>query len=219
MPFARRIAAGYFGRGVASDDIEQVAYLALVKAMRRFDRSRGNDFKAFAGVTIRGDIRRYFRDSAWLIRPPRTVQELQARVWAARDDLDVSLHRSPTMAELSEETGLGVEQVSEALALHGCFTVDSYDAPDRTRDAVSMTERIGLVEPGFERADAVVVLRDAVRDLSSRDRQIIGLRFFDGLTQKEIGERIGVTQMQVSRLLTRILDDLRSMIGETEAVA
>jgi RNA polymerase sigma-B factor len=212
LALAQRIAAHYFGRGVPADDLEQVACLALLKAIRRFDPSRGTRFAPFAIVTIRGDLRRYFRDSGWMVRPPRSLQELQARPWSARDDLTESLHRPPTLAELADATDVDVRRVSEALAVHSCFTATPLDGTARGDESLPLADRVGTEDEGYERVETAVVLRDALATLSPRDRQIVRLRFFEGLSQQEIGDRIGVTQMQVSRLLTRILRDLRSAI-------
>jgi RNA polymerase sigma-B factor len=212
MAFAQRIAAQYFGRGVPADDLEQVAYMALVKAIRRFDPSRGDRFASFAIVTIRGDLRRYFRDSGWMVRPPRSVQELQARLWSARDDLTETLHRPPTLDELSDATDVDVRRVGEALSVHSCFSATPLDGTGPGDESLPLADRVGTDDEGYERVETAVVLRDALATLSARDRYIVRLRFFDGLSQKEIGDRIGVTQMQVSRLLTRILRDLRSVI-------
>jgi len=215
MPLARSLAGRYVGRSVSTDDLHQVAYLGLLKAVRRFDPDRGDPFLSFATPTIRGELRRHFRDSGWVIRPPRRVQELQARVWAAEEELVHSLHRSPTAAEVAAAVDADEEAVLEALSVGGCFAPASLDAPrGPTSDTDALVDRLGAAEDGYERADALLSVADALKTLSERDRRIIGLRFVSGLTQQEIGAAIGVTQMQVSRLLLRIMRDLRSAVGE-----
>jgi len=209
MPLARRIAAYFAGRGVPTEDLQQVAYLGLVNSVRRFDPDRGKPFVSFASVTIRGHIRRHFRDCGWVIRPPRTLQELQAKIWVVRDDLTCTLGRPPTLREMATAVGADVKDVDEALGLRECFTVSVLDAPVHDSHSLPLMERIGACEEGFDRIDAILLMRDAVRTLKDRDREVLRLRFFEGLSQREVGEHLGVTQMQVSRLLTRILGELR----------
>ena len=150
------------------------------------------------------------------MRPPRSIQELQARLWSARDDLTETLHRPPMLTELSDATDVDVSRVGEAMSAHSCFSATPLDAtgPD---DSLPLADRVGTEDAGYERVETAVVLRDALATLSARDREIVRLRFFDGLSQKEIGDRIGVTQMQVSRLLSRIMRDLRSVIAREVA--
>ena len=219
MDFARSLAARYFGRGIPAEDLEQVAYLALVKSVRRFDPERGDAFKAFAAVTIRGELRRHFRDTGWVVRPPRPLQELQARVWSTREELSHSLKRPPTTDELASALDADPSQVGEALGLTDCFSPTSLDGVGPHEDSVAVIDRVGSSDPGFEQVDTAVLLAGALERLAPRDRSIVRMRYFQGLTQRDIGERIGVTQMQVSRLLARIMRDLRNMITLEEAAA
>ena len=219
MDFARSLASRYFGRGIPADDLEQVAYLALVKSVRRFDPDRGDAFKAFAAVTIRGELRRHFRDSGWVVRPPRPLQELQARVWSTREELSHTLKRPPTTEELASALDADPAQVSEALGLTDCFSPTSLDGVGPHDDSVAVIDRVGGTDPGFDQVDTSVLLAGALECLAPRDRTIVRMRYFDGLTQRDIGERIGVTQMQVSRLLARIMRDLRNLITLEEAAA
>jgi len=161
MDFARAVAARYFGRGIPAEDLEQVAYLALVKSVRRFDPSRGDAFKAFAAVTIRGELRRHFRDTGWVVRPPRPLQELQARAWTVREELSQSLKRPPTTDELAAELGTDPGEVSEALGLSDCFSPTSLDGVGPHEDSVAMVERVGSRDPGFEHVDRSVLVADA----------------------------------------------------------
>ncbi|MEP7089719.1 MAG: sigma-70 family RNA polymerase sigma factor [Nocardioidaceae bacterium] len=214
MPMAAGIASRFRTRGIASDDLEQVAYLALVKAAHGFDPEAGHDFSSYAVPTIRGEIKRHFRDRGWTVRPPRRIQELQARITAGDAVLTQSLGRSPRPSEIAAHLGEAVEEVGEALASVGCFTPSSLDRPVGEDGSLTVSDLLGGDDCGPAAVDARVVLAPVVRRLGERDRRILLLRFFRGLTQQEIAEDIGVTQMQVSRLLTRILRTLRSELGE-----
>lgn len=213
MPVADSVVARYRGRGIATEDLKQVAYLALTKAARRFDPDAGYDFLSFCVPTIRGEVRRYFRDKGWVVRPPRRIQELQQRLTAARADLSRSLERPPTAEELAEHLGEEAADVREALDGQGCFTPTSLDRPVNDEGGAALGELIGQEDTDRAAAEARVALAPVVRRLSARDRHILRMRFYDGLTQREIAEDIGVTQMQVSRLLTRIFRDLREDLG------
>jgi RNA polymerase sigma-B factor len=214
MGVSSAIASRYRERGIPTEDLEQVAHLALVKATHGFDPSTGNDFLSYAVPTIRGEVKRYFRDHGWMIRPPRRIQELQTRIFTAISDLSLSLGRSPRPSEIAEHLGEEQEHVIEALATHGCFSPVSLDRPLGPDGDVSLTELLSATDTGRAAAEAKILLLPALRQLRERDRRIVMLRFFCGLTQKEIADDIGVTQMQVSRLLTRILRDLRRSVGD-----
>ena len=213
LELARGLATRYVGRGIAVDDLIQVAYLGLVQAARRFDPTRETRFVDFAVPTIRGELRKHFRDAGWTIRPPRRFQELQAAIWAAESDLVQDLHRSPTPEEIGEHLDADTADVVEALALDGCFAPSSLDAPAGPDGRLAI-DSLAVDGDGHDVADARVVLIPLLRTLKPRDRQIVELRYFQGLTQREIGQVLGVTQMQVSRLLARILRDLRDAVGE-----
>lgn len=211
---ASSIAGRYRNRGIPEEDLEQVAHLALVKAARGYDPTAGHDFLSYAVPTIRGEVKRHFRDHGWSVRPPRRVQELQARISAAEGELTAALGRSPRPTEIAAHLDESVDAVSEALATDGCFTPTSLDRPVGEDADLPLGELIGSDETGQGAVEARVVLAPVVRDLPDRDRRILMLRFFRGWTQQEIAEDIGVTQMQVSRLLSRILTDLRGRLGE-----
>jgi RNA polymerase sigma-B factor len=217
MPLARALANRYAGRGLPLDDLCQVAYLGLVKAVRGYDPDRGREFLSYAVPTIKGELRRHFRDAGWTVRPPRRLQELQARLWAAEAELTQRNQCSPTPAELADELEASVDDVVETLSMDGCFAPSSLDATLGDQDSGSLGDRLGDLDQEFGRCEARLMLTKAVRELDERDRLIVRRRFFDGWTQQQIGEEIGVTQMQVSRLLTRILRDLRQAIEETAA--
>lgn len=207
MGVASDCARRYRGRGVATDDLDQVAYLGLVKAVRGFDPERGHDFLSFAVPTIRGELRRYFRDLGWALRPPRSIQELQARIAEVEGDLAQELGRSPRPTDLARHLEVDLERVLDALGASGCFAPSSLDAAAEGEDALG--DRLGVLDPAYDAAEARVTLAAVLRGLNPRERRILELRFFGGRTQAEIGADIGVTQMQVSRLLSRTLDRLR----------
>jgi RNA polymerase sigma-B factor len=210
MSVADAIVSRYRSRGIATEDLKQVAYLALTKAAQRFDPRAGHDFLSFSVPTIRGEVRRHFRDHGWMIRPPRRIQELQQRLTRSQADLSVSLGRPPDVAELAEELHETQADVREAMDGQGAFTPASLDRPvGDDGGSTPLGELLGGPDEERAAAEARVVLAPVVRRLSGRDRRILSLRFFHGLTQREIADDIGVTQMQVSRLLTRILRNLR----------
>lgn len=220
MGVADAVVSRYRNRGVAAEDLRQVAYMALVRAAHRFDTDAGNDFLSYAVPTMRGEIRRYFRDQGWMVRPPRRVQELQQRLQQAGAVLQRQLGRDATPAELAAETGECLADVTEALRGEGCFSPASLDRPvGEGEEADTLGDLLSDPEAGLAPAEARLLLGPAVRRLAERDRRILMLRFFGGLTQQEIAEEIGVTQMQVSRLLHRILTRLRADLGDESATA
>lgn len=213
MPVADAVVSRYRSRGIATEDLQQVAYLALTKAARRFDPCAGHDFLSFCVPTMRGEVRRYFRDKGWMVRPPRRIQELQQRITQAQRDLTTSIGRPPTPKELADHLDEDPVDVLEALDGHGCFAPASLDRPVGEEVGSSLGDLISADDRDHAAAEARVTLAPVVRRLSSRDRHILELRFFEGLTQREIAEDIGVTQMQVSRLLSRIFRDIRAELG------
>jgi RNA polymerase sigma-B factor len=214
MGIAEAVVARYRGRGVATEDLQQVAYLALVKSVQRYDDTAGNNILSYAVPTMRGEIRRYFRDLGWMVRPPRRIQELQHRISLARPTLTFALGRSPSPRELAADLGVELSQVNEALNGEGCFRPASLDRPSAGENSTSFGDLIGFVDVAQDAAEARVLLGPAVQRLTKRDRRVLMLRFVRGWTQKEISQDIGVTQMQVSRLLTRILAELREDLGQ-----
>ena len=212
---ARSIARRYVGRGIPQEDLEQVAYLALVQAARKFDGDKAEDFLTYAVPTIRGEIKRHFRDLGWTVRPPRRVQELQTSVLRVRETLRDDKGRVPTPAEIAAELDVDEADVVEALTAEGCFTPLSLDAPVATGepDAASLGDLLPEYDADLSAAEARALLAPALGKLTERERLIVRLRFVEDLTQAEIGERIGVTQMQVSRLLSGILGRLRETIA------
>ncbi len=210
---AHAIATRYRGRGVAGDDLTQIAFLGMWKAIQRFDPSYGRDFLSYAVPTIKGEIKRYFRDNGWAVRPPRRIQEVQGKVSAAHEELTQQLGRSPKPSEVAQYLEVPIEDIVEALSTDGCFTPTSLDTPVGSEESGTLGELISDTDEELSSAEARVMLAPAVRRLSERDQRILYLRFFKQWTQEQIAQDIGVTQMQVSRLLGRILKDLRGQLA------
>lgn len=213
LQVAQAIAMRYRGRGVAMEDLEQVAAMALVRAARAFDPDRGHDFLSYAVPTMRGAIMRYFRDQGWAIRPPSRVRELQTRVLEAAAVLE-GQHGEATAAAISRCLEEPVTDVAEALAARGCFRPVSLDAPLGGVN-VSLGDFQAVTDGGdVERVEARLIVAAALEMLDERAKKILYLRFFEGRTQQEIGEQIGISQMQVSRELRRILRLLRERVAD-----
>ncbi|WP_328525525.1 SigB/SigF/SigG family RNA polymerase sigma factor [Kribbella sp. NBC_00359] len=219
LGIAHSIASRFHGRGVEADDLNQVASLGLVKAAHSYDPTTDTPFLAYAVPTIRGEVKRYFRDCSWTIRIPRRLQELQGSIGAARPGLVQDLHREPTLRELADAIGADVEEVTAALSADGCFAVMSLDRPLDGDDAVPLAETLAVDDTSYERFENVAVLEPALNSLPPRERRIVTLRFVEEQTQADIGAEIGVSQMQVSRLLRGILGRLRRRIEPPTAAA
>ena len=207
---AEAIATRYRAKGIESDDLVQVAYLGLVKAAQGYRLGEGPGFLAYAVPTISGEIKRHFRDFGWVVRPPRRVQELRSAVVTAHADLSRSNGRPATSDEVAEALGVELADVDEAVLADGCFSAMSLDAPGHSEGSLSLADMLVDDRNEFEHVDTVLTLRPALASLSERDRKILLLRFIRGWTQEQIGREIGVSQMQVSRLLHRILAGLRA---------
>lgn len=216
LDVAKSIAGRYRNRGIDQDDLEQVAMIGLLKAAQRFDAEAGHDFLAFAVPTIRGELRRHFRDAGWMVRPPRRVQELQARISRADEELVNRLGRSPRPSEIAAHLDALPDQVVEALSADGCFTPTSLDATVGDGDG-TLGAHLGHVDLQIGRAETAMLLKPVVAALPDRERRILQLRFYDDCSQQEIAEVVGVTQAQVSRVLRRILSDLRGKLTEPHA--
>ncbi|MCW2866441.1 MAG: sigma-70 region 2 domain protein, partial [Marmoricola sp.] len=216
---AEAVASRYHRRGVADEELDAVARLGLVKAARRFDPTMGHDFLSFAVPTVRGEVRRYFRDCGWMVRPPRRVQELQLQIAGVEGQLGSTVGHHPDADEVAAAVGCTREDVVEAYAARGCFSATSLDSTPADSDAAApMADRLGDDDPGMAEVETRELLRPALETLKERDRLIVRLRFFDGLNQYEIADQLGVTQVQVSRLLQRIMRDLRvALEDDTES--
>jgi RNA polymerase sigma-B factor len=209
LPLARYAANHYARRSEPFDDLLQVASVGLLKAIDRFDPANGATFSSYALPTMLGELRRHFRDRGWAVRPPRTLQEHALAVERATAELTRSLGRSPTVEEIAEQTGLETEEVLEAREAVVAHTATSLSVPVGGDDeAAELGELMGAEDPEYARADDRATVEALMRTLSRRDREIVRLRMDEDLTQSEIGERIGLSQMHVSRLLRQILEQL-----------
>ncbi len=207
------LARRYRGRGVSFDDLCQTAFEGLMKAVVRFDAELADDLLTFAVPTIRGELLRHFRDHAWTVRPPRRVQELQHEVSLAAEELRSRLGREPTCTDIAEHVGAEESAVAEAMRATDCYQPLSLAQPTSDSPRLTLGDVLCDEDDWNDMSDARVSLIPAVRRLSERDRRILYLRFFEDLTQAEIGAELGVSQMQVSRLLMRVLGQLREQIA------
>jgi RNA polymerase sigma-B factor len=210
LPVATSIAMRYRSRGASLEDLVQAANLGLVKAVNGFDPERGNEFMAYAVPTIAGEVKRYFRDQGWDIRPPRRVQELRPEVERASAELTQTLGRSPRVSEIADHVHAGVEDVIECISSAGIYHLSSLDAPIGDAEHLAVADTLGEPDPALAKVDDLMTLRVLLDELPPRDRRILALRFFRGWTQAQIAGDIGVTQMQVSRLITKVLARLRA---------
>jgi len=219
MPLARSLAHRYSGKGLDREDLEQVAFLALLKAVQRFDLDKPTEFGAYATPTITGELRRYFRDYGWLVRPPRELQERRQLVTDTRSRLEQVLGHDPDVDELAEELAIPVESVKEAQVAASNLRPASLDVTTNEggRPVLDLIDARG--DTGTDPAlDDSIVVRSAIERLPARDQEIIERRFVDDMTQAEIAESMGLSAMQVSRLLRRILESLRRQL-DAEGVA
>jgi RNA polymerase sigma-B factor len=207
------LAMRYRGRGVATDDLCQTAFEGLTKAVLRFDSDLAEDLLTFAVPTIRGELQRHFRDRSWTVRPPRRVQELQHEVHQVSESLCQTLGREPSVREIADHLGVDEEDVVESLRVYDCFRPVSLDQTVRPGSETSLGELIPGDGVDHSLSEARMALAPVVRELPERDRRILYLRFFEDRTQEEIGRDLGVSQMQVSRLLTRLLGQLREQLA------
>jgi RNA polymerase sigma-B factor len=222
LPLARQLAARYRGGDEPFDDVFQVACLGLVNAVERFDPGRGRAFTSFAVPTIVGEIKRHFRDRTWSVRPPRDLQEQTLRVERARDELGTRLGRTPTVDDIATRLDIEPEDVLEAMVASSGYRAASLDSPrpggDEDADA-TVGDTVGTHDAEYDRAEERATLDRLMRLLTSRERLVLRLRFEDDLTQQEIGARIGVSQMQVSRIVRKAVDRLRQTAATAPAAA
>jgi RNA polymerase sigma-B factor len=212
-PLAEYLARRFAGRGEPLEDLTQVASLGLLSAIDRFDPEREVRFTTFAAATIVGELKRLLRDKAWAVRVPRRLQELGLEAGRAIPILTQELGRSPTVDEIAERVGGAPDQVLEALDAMHAYAADSLDRPSR-EDDVARIDTMGDEDASIELVEAWSTLAPAVAELPERERRVLYLRFFRGMTQSEIAERIGVSQMHVSRILSQTLDRLRGAMAE-----
>jgi RNA polymerase sigma-B factor len=212
LPLARQLARRYQRPEEPFDDLFQVACVGLVNAIERFDLGREVAFSSYAVPTILGEIKRYFRDRTWSVRVPRDLQELALKVDRVAVELDLELHRRPTVTELSAAVGAGEEDVLEALEASGAYRAASLQAPRGVDDdgGDTLGDAIGIEERGFAGAEDRATIERLLRVITPREREVLRLRFGHDLTQAEIGERVGVSQMQVSRIIRQAVSRLRA---------
>jgi len=216
-PLVRSLASRYAGRGEPLEDLVQVGSIGLLLAIERFDLERGVQFSTFAVPTILGEIQRHFRDRAWSVHVPRRLKELSLRLNRMVESTTATLGRSPTIAELAEAMGVGEDEVIEALETHQAYSTRSLSQPlgGDGGDEETMQDLLGVTETGFDEVEDGALIEDGLRALDARDRAIVELRFYEGLTQSEIAARVGISQMHVSRLLRKALVTMRGRLEQT----
>ena len=216
LPLAEYLARRFGNRGEPHEDLVQVATIGLIKAIDRFDLERGVAFSTYATPTIVGEIKRHFRDRGWTIRVPRRLQEIQGVINQALSDLGQELGRSPTVAELAERAGMSEEEILEGLESANAYSPLSLDAPDPSGEVGAVIEQLGDYDDAL---DAVVdreTVKPLLDKLDARSKRILLLRFFRNMTQSQIASELGISQMHVSRLLSRTLAELRDSLEEQQ---
>jgi RNA polymerase sigma-B factor len=210
LPHAQRLAHRFHGLGESTADLRQVAALGLLNAVDRFDPAHTTDFASYARPTIIGELKRHFRDRGWSVRVPRRLQELRLDINHAREALIHQLGAFPATADIAHHLDVGEEEVNEAVLAAGGYRAASLDAPVRSEDgAITLLERLGVDDNDLDAVEYREVLGPLLAKLPRREQEILSLRFYGNLTQTEIAEQLGISQMHVSRLLTRILSRLR----------
>ena len=214
LPLADHIARRFEGRGELRDDLVQVARVGLVNAVVRFDVDAGSDFVSFAVPTIMGEVRRHFRDNSWSVKVPRRLKELHLRLGAATAELSQRLGRAPTATELAAELGMDRAEVVEGLVAGSSYNTLSIDSGNGSddEDARAIADTLGDADAGLDRIEDREALRPLLEALPERERTVLVLRFFDSMTQTQIAERVGISQMHVSRLLAKSLTRLRDQL-------
>ncbi|OBB00546.1 RNA polymerase subunit sigma [Mycobacteriaceae bacterium 1482268.1] len=221
LPLANHIARRFSSRGEPYEDLVQVARVGLMNAVNRFDPDNGAEFLAFAVPTMMGEVRRHFRDHGWSVKVSRRLKELNAQLRKAREDLSQELNRAPTSSEIAVHLGIDREEVVQALIAASAYTTLSSDASlggfdDHESGSVSAT--FGDIDANYEKVLDVETVRPLITALPERQQIVLQLRFFENMTQTQIGERLGISQMHVSRLLARSLTTLRRQAQVPEPV-
>lgn len=211
LPLADHIARRFEGRGESREDLVQVARVGLVNAVIRYDVDTGSEFLSFAVPTIMGEVRRYFRDNSWSLKVPRRLKELHLRLGAATAELSQRLGRAPTASELAAELGMDRDEVVEGLVASSSYKTLSIDSTG-SEDVPAILDTLGAADAGLDRIENREALRPLLSELPERERTVLMLRFFESMTQTQIAERVGISQMHVSRLLARSLARLRDQL-------
>jgi RNA polymerase sigma-B factor len=218
LPLAQHLARRYAGRGEPINDLIQVAVVGLIKAVDRYEADRGVEFAGFAIPTVAGEIKRHFRDRTWAIRVPRRLQEMRQEITAANSALTHTLGRSPTVADIAAHLGVGEEEVLEGLEGARAYNTTSLSTPV-SESGAELGDTLGGEDRGFELTELRVALGPAMAGLGEREQKILSLRFYGNLTQAEIAEQVGISQMHVSRLLTKALHTLRELLTADDPAA
>ncbi|GIF63993.1 hypothetical protein Ais01nite_20280 [Asanoa ishikariensis] len=218
LPLARHLSRRYTGRGEPTDDLLQTASLGLIKAIDRFEPERGIDFPGFAIPTIVGELKRHFRDRTWSVRVPRRLQELRMAIATANATLMHTMGRSPTVTDIAAHLGVSEDDVLDGLEGARAYRAASLSTPVGDYDGVmELGDLIGGVDPDFEVVENRLALGPALRRLNQRERRVLTLRFYGNLTQTQIAEQVGISQMHVSRLIARALATLRRNLDDRDA--
>ncbi|WP_026929370.1 SigB/SigF/SigG family RNA polymerase sigma factor [Glycomyces tenuis] len=218
LPLAEHIAQRFSGKGIARDDLVQVASVGLIHAVDRFDPGQGADFLSYAVPTVMGEVRRHFRDTAWPMRVPRRLQELRLAINQGSAELAQVLGRPPSDGELAEHLGVSVAEVAEGLEARAAYRAVSLDeAPFEGAERASLAESVGVEDAGLALVENHESLVPLIQELPSRERRILALRYFGDMTQTQIAQEVGISQMHVSRLLNRMLEELREGLTNTPA--
>lgn len=213
LNLVRYLASKFLNRGEQLEDLVQVGTIGLIKAIDRFDPSRGLEFTTYATPTIMGEIKRHFRDKGWSVRVPRRLQELSTKVSQATDELTCELHRSPSVAEIAERVGVSVDEVLEAMESSSAYSSVPLEGGGDDDETPSVLDQYASEDDDLNASDDRMVLEAIIQDFSGREKDIIRMRFEEGLTQSEIAEKMGISQVQVSRLLRRTLSRIHDKIG------
>jgi RNA polymerase sigma-B factor len=214
MPLVEHCARRFQNRGEPLEDLVQVGAIGLLKSIDRFDLARGVEFSTYATPTIIGEIKRHFRDKGWAIRVPRRLQELRVQIAGAGAELTQSLGRAPTATELAEYLDCPVEDVIEGIESSNAYTTLSLDSGDSDDGPLSLLDSLGVADTGLEHVELRASLRPLLDQLPTREKNILALRFFHNMSQSQIAAEIGVSQMHVSRLLSKTLDHLRAALHD-----
>src|SRR5262245_22572061 len=217
LPLVEPCARRFRNRGEPFEDLVQVGTIGLIKSIDRFDADRGVEFSTYATPTIIGEIKRYFRDKGWAIRVPRRLQELRMQIGTSTQELTQRLGRSPTPRELAEHIGCTMEEIVEGIESSNAYSTLSLDASDDSDDggAATMLDALGVDDEGLEHVEIRESIKPLLDRLDPREKKILLLRFFKNMTQSQIADEIGVSQMHVSRLLNRTLEELRRSLEES----
>jgi RNA polymerase sigma-B factor len=213
LPLVRSLARRYAGRGESLEDIEQVGAIGLIKAIDRFELARDVSLATYATPNVVGEIKRHFRDKGWAVRVPRALQELNASMSGAIERLTVKMARSPTVAEIAKELETTPEQVLEAMEVGSAYSTVSLSGGPSGEDELDPLETIGTEDEGYERSEQRAALAPALDRLPAREREILRMRFEEGLPQTQIAQRVGLSQMHVSRLIRKSLAVMREELA------